>query len=1201
MVGFKSFAERTKLDFEPGMTAIVGPNGCGKSNVSDAIRWVLGEQSARALRGAKMEDCIFNGTDSHKPLAMAEVSLTLGDCEKILGTEFHEVTVTRRVFRSGEGQYFINKAPCRLKDLQRLFMDTGVGTNSYSLMEQGRIDLILSSRPEDRREVFEEASGITKFKADKKEAIRKLEHTEANLLRLGDIIREVKRQIISLQRQVGKAKRYKTLHEQLRQMDICLGRDRLEHLNREVSALETQLASLSEQDEAIKQDVEQAEQQAAEIREDFSRAEQEIGEAMDRASNARGELDRTQELIRVNKDRIEELNTLFQRDSRETEEAQTSLATHRQSLEELNALIQKAESARDQAEKLLAEGSAKLAGHEKTTEELRKLLHDLRTESVELENHAAKLQNELYALEAKERTDVIRRERLAAEKAETQKAAELLAEKLAGMNRQVQENKARTELQEKMVKDSLSQRAQKAGLMTELSRGIADLRTRIATRKGQLELFNKSQAEAEGFPGGARLLLDESNPLNLDRTAILGSLAEQIQAPAEYRAALEVVLRAWLDAVIVKDAASALNLLASLQKAAKGSARILCAQGQATAGASTGPGTPLLDHLQCPEALRPLLAQLLGSARVVQSLDEIPQPLAPEALYVTPGGLLARGTGSFEYWMAEEHQNNPVARQQMLNQWNAELERLQTELADLETRQKALQADEKSAQEQIEEARLAFDEVRRAMALSEGEQQIIAQQERQARERAETVMWELDAIQKQASTGGNRRSEIQQELERVRTRQSDIRAALAAKTETLRELEEQRTTLSAEVTEQRVSFAEHRQQAGHLLSRREPTAARIRELETMIRERAAGVNDRRSRILSLEESTRQAAARVAPLQAEAARCNQQLEASRRQREEKTAALAICDAALKTKRARMDEIHGRKSQLEVELAEQRMRRQNTLDRITADYHITTDQITKEPEPEWENGQKPDRDTLETLVAEIRAKLESMGPVNLVAIEEHQELEERFAFLTQQQDDLVNAKTQLMDLIKKINQTTTELFSSTFAKVNENFQELFKKMFNGGSAKLVLVDEENVLDSGIEIIARPPGKKLQTVSLLSGGERTMTAVALLFALYMVKPSAFCVLDELDAALDESNIGRFVTMLNEFQAKAQFIMITHNRQTIGAADILYGVTMEQHGVSKIVSVKFSRHEKKNAAQEKAPAPAEAPPPAETPEPTP
>ena len=337
LVGFKSFAQKTKLEFKPGMTAIVGPNGCGKSNVSDAVRWVLGEQRARALRGAKMEDVIFNGTDNAKPLGMAEVSITLADCASTLGVEYDEVCIARRVFRSGESGYFLNRKACRLKDIQRLFMDTGVGTDSYSVLEQGKIDQILSARPEDRRAVFEEASGITKFKADKKEALRKLEHTEANLLRLDDVIREVKRQIISLQRQAGKARRYKELSSEIRSLDIYASNQNLADYEQTLATVADQIGSLEQKSQQLHQQVEEAEQQAEHARQALSERENQINQALENAASARSQLQQANQLIAVNKDRVEELQTLTDRNDRETTEGKNRLEQHQQELVELEA------------------------------------------------------------------------------------------------------------------------------------------------------------------------------------------------------------------------------------------------------------------------------------------------------------------------------------------------------------------------------------------------------------------------------------------------------------------------------------------------------------------------------------------------------------------------------------------------------------------------------------------------------------------------------------------------------------------------------------------------------------------------------------------------------------------------------------------------------------------------------------------------
>jgi chromosome segregation protein len=499
-----------------------------------------------------------------------------------------------------------------------------------------------------------------------------------------------------------------------------------------------------------------------------------------------------------------------------------------------------------------------------------------------------------------------------------------------------------------------------------------------------------------------------------------------------------------------------------------------------------------------------------------------------------------------------------------------------------------LLSDEQTFNESIEQGRIQNEDSQRKLAQSEGENRIISQEAAQARDRAETVTWELGVLKDQQVSGGNRRASIHQEMEQVRTRQADVRSAVNSKADALRAIEQARAERAAEVTERRVRVAERRQKVEHLATRKEPMEARIEELESLIANRSDGISSYQSRIQELQVSIRTTEAKLQPLQDEVTRLGEQLDTARRRRSEKATVLTGCDSILHEKRAMLDDIRAKKSQLDVELAEQRIRRQNLVERISADYHITAEQMAAEPEPAWENGQKLDRDALETMIAEIRAKIEAMGPVNLVAIEEHHELEERFTFLTQQQDDLVKAKAQLMELIRKINKTTTEMFFQTFQQVNNNFQEMFKKLFGGGSAKLVLVNEEDVLESGIEIIARPPGKKLQTVSLLSGGERTMTAVALLFSLYLVKPSPFCLLDELDAALDEANIGRFIKVVQSFLENSQFVVITHNRQTISAAEVLYGVTMEQNGVSKIVSVKFSQHEKKTQEPAKEPEPA-------------
>jgi len=1187
LVGFKSFADRTRLEFEPGMTAIVGPNGCGKSNVSDAIRWVLGEQSAKALRGGSMADVIFNGTQTQKAMGMAEVSLTVTDAEELLGTEFNEVTITRRVFKSGEGQYFINKAPCRLKDIQRLFMDTGIGTNAYSLMEQGRIDRILSSRPEDRRAVFEEASGITKFKADKKEAIRKLDHTEANLLRLADIIKEVKRQIISLQRQAGKARRYKDLQSKLRGHDIYTARERLQELEESIKLAENKLASVSERDETLRTDVNATEQQATALREELNQIEDQIAMAMESASQARSELDHTEQSIALNRERITELKTLSERDTKDAADSQSMLERHIETLKTLEMELEQAQTGKEQSEQELAVQSERLTKTDQVLEALRSEIDKLQTEAIDRENKHAHLQNELSELDVRERGTVIKRERLMAEKIDLQRSVENYAMREEEITQQLEVLKDEVEKQVEVEAQLRGKKHSQSSEATDLHRTVNELQKQLAGKQAQIEMIEKSMASDDPYPAGARLLMEPPEDFNVQRDLILGSLAEQIEAEPAYRSALEAVIRSWLDAIVVRDDSALLTLSDAVAKRAEGAVRLLAVHSTLAPApaADEGAGQALINHVQTSDEIRPLVERLLSGVRVVKYTEEMPHPMRPEMTYVTLDGIVLRGDGSAEFWMPGDHESNPLTRRHLLAERTQECEELKRKITIQTETIQALEQESRTIDEAMAEARVNLEERRRALAICQGESQMVAREAKQAREKYETIEWELNALNEQEGTGEGRRDEIKTELETVRNRQAQIRATIQSNRDTLRTQEQERAEILSEVTECRIRFGETRHQVQHLVARQGPVQDQIHSLESLIRERAAGVDSYKTRIETLAATVEEAAARLDPIRELIITHDEALSTVRALREEKGKELQQCAVELHKQRQALDELQSIKSKLEVTLAEQRMINKNLLDRITEEYRISPEQIQAEAEPEWENGEIPDRETLETTIAELRTKLDSMGPVNLVAIEEHKELEERYHFLTQQQDDLVKAKQQLMDMIKKINNTTTEMFSDTFNKVNDHFQVMFKRLFGGGSAKLVLVNEEDVLESGIEIIARPPGKKLTSVSLLSGGERTLTAVALLFSLYMVKPSPFCVLDELDAALDDSNIGRFVTTVQSFIKRSQFVVITHNRQTISAADVLYGVTMEKHGISKIVSVKFSDHETADHVDDKEP----------------
>ncbi|MEI6147920.1 MAG: chromosome segregation protein SMC [bacterium] len=1184
MVGFKSFAHSTVLAFEPGMTAIVGPNGCGKSNVSDAVRWVLGETSAKALRGSKMEDCIFNGTDTRKPVGMAEVSITFADCETTLGTDYHEVTVTRRVFRSGEGQYFMNKTPCRLKDIQRLFMDTGIGTSSYSLMEQGRIDQVLSSRPEDRREIFEEASGITRFKADKKEALRKLDQTEANLLRLDDVVREVKRQIGSLQRQAGKARRYKELRDQLRTFDTFWTGRKLQQMDVDLQQIETRIAEFGTRLQSLHEEVQTSEARSAAWRSAVSELEARIGEATEERAAAQTRLEHNHELIRINAERIQELQSLAERDQQDSGLATAQAAQQKAALEELTSGLVQAEAARDQLAGEARIKSEALSAHEAEVEDSRRQIQGLRTTSMHLDHSISQLQNQLTQLEARQQATIMRRERLGAEHAQIARVAnenETQLGGIAGHLGSLQEELARRET---CLEELLETRQQRQTEIEALRKACGEIQSLLAVKKAQIEILEADDSSAKDFPEGARLILDGANPLGLNTKAVLGALANHIQIEPTYRTALEAVLRAWLDAVVITDSAGALSILKELQTRKAGSARLV-----------TDTGAPIPERLPAPEGARPLFAlttctpfarttieRLLANIFVVESLDRIPSPMPEGTVFVTFSGIVARATGAFEYWTADARASNPLTRRHQLADLHEGIEDQEASLSSQTLSVARLNEELAGLARSIQEATTRLTEQRRAVALKEGEFQVVSHEAGQAKHRLEVVSKEIEELRRQ-SGGDEERQDFSRRIAEARAQQTSTHERLETLTHTLQEMEGRRTALQAEATDSRVRYSEARQSVEHMTSQREPLSRRLDELGRLISSRSESLSQYARTIEQLTQATSTAQSQLSSLQANVAALTEKLDLLRGERTEKARELTVLDSGMAAKRGAMEEIRDQKSAIEVRNAESRMRRQNLIDRATSEWGLSLEGIMQSPIPTWEGEVAPGGEPpYEATINELRTKIEAMGPVNLVAIEEYQELEERYAFLTGQQQDLVSAKAQLVEMIKKINGTTSELFAQTFQRINENFQIMFERLFNGGSAKLVMVTEEDVLESGIDIIARPPGKRLQSVSLMSGGERTMTAVALLFAIYMIKPSPFCLLDELDAALDESNIGRFVKVLADFLAQSQFIVITHNRRTIGAANVIYGVTMQETGISKVVSMKFSEYEQNKEFQQ-------------------
>jgi len=1211
VLGFKSFADKTSLNFQPGVTAIVGPNGCGKSNVSDAIRWVLGEQSAKALRGGEMADVIFNGTDGRKPLGMAEVSLTIGGVDEenlhAAGVEmaYNEVTLTRRVFRDGGSEYFINKTACRLKDVQQLFMGTGVGRTSYSIMAQGNITQILSSKPEDRRMIFEEAAGITKYKSQKREALRKLEATEQNLVRVADLVREVKRQIGSLQRQAGKARRYKQLSMELQHLDTQLARHQFDVLQTEITERQTTADNLRDEIETSSADVLRCEDEITELRNRLSELEHEIGEMQQHGLELKGECDRHDSRIQFNEERLREFaaqNTKAMVDMTQAEErrsvAQQEATTVRQNL---------------------ANSAAALETHRQTLaskqEALRKVEDDLRSQQEALRvaqadafaaaQDLSRARNEINSLDLQKQGNVVRLEKLSAEKIQLEEERARLETRLHEFAANVEAQKLNAQTQRGTVEDRQKRLVQIHHELAVAGKEQDKVLEQQAEQRSRLNVLEQLQADHEGFSAGSLAALKQSQH-------VLGSLADKIRVPNEFVTAIETALGHHLQLVLTEHPEAAQEILTDLSTNKKGRASIaplsLTSNGDSPITNHQLPvtdyhlnGAPLeaIKVVESDSSVRPLLERLLGTTRVVRDLAAATTAWRENSgafHYVTLTGDVLSGHGVYTGGHNNGNGNGKapasiLGRKNQIADLRSALAKLQEEVAELSRRKGALQSEQTELQASLQEAQTELRAQEVAIATHEGEFNALQNSRRLLHQKIDTVVYEIQSLAAQEQEGLEKRAALAARAGELETREQACQTQVAESTTNLEGLRLQRDGAHAGLTESKVALATEEQMSASFQQQQQTLEQRIGELSQVIEQRRTELGSFVTRKEQAESEIQQSRVQIERLQHEREQVNAQTAELLAQKQSQESEINTREEALREQRRRLTEVQQQRGTLEVELAQKNMSVQNLRERIQQKYHLNLDDIRSEcitityadegpakvhtmtPEEMAASGAATNWDEVAKQVQELQLRIDEMGPVNLVAIEEYEETEQRFQFLSKQHDDLASAKTQLLEVINRINTQTREMFRETFEKIRDNFRSMFTEVFGGGKADLILLDENDVLESGIDIVARPPGKQLQTISLLSGGEQTMTAVSLLFSIYQVKPSPFCVLDELDAPLDESNINRFIRVLQRFLNHSQFIIITHNKRTIGMADVLYGVTMQEQGVSKIVSVKFHK----------------------------
>jgi len=1181
LVGFKSFCDRQEVSFQGGVTGIVGPNGCGKSNICDAISWVLGEQSVKSLRGASMEDVIFAGSQSRQPLAMAEVNLRVSGLNGNSPDGSPECVVTRRLYRNGESEYLMNGQACRLRDVHELFMDTGLGSKAYSIIEQGKIGLILSSKPADRRALIEEAAGITKYRVRRKQTQLKLDAAQQNLLRVNDIVNEVEKQLESLKRQASKARRYRVQREEMQGFERVLFGLRFRDCEERIRSLVQRIGEEGERERAAGIVIETEEAQLAARRAVLYDEEARLEQARQRLSEATLAVERHEgrsgycrEQIAESGARAAEANGeaagLEARVAPLAELISTREAENRRLAEQLAA----SEEGSRLADSAVAECASRLAANESD-------LDAARDAQVGLMSRIAMLQNARESAQGSADRAAATLVKLATEQDELDRErARAAAAQAAAAQRGAECEGLQAQLALDLAASAARVEQARTGAAA-LAQGGEALQSERDSLAGRLASLEEMVATHSAFDEGVRALLsmqERGEQAPEGPVEVLGVVADAVETddPA-YERAMEAFFGDRLQAVLTPDADHALRGVRCLERSGAGRGAFL-----PVASARTKGGCHLLRQIAAEE---PKVTGLLGDVyRATGPYAEQIRAALPEALLV----------GSLEDAFDIVSRHGPVACVTLAGETlrgglveggrgvkgllapRREVREVGTRIGEVEARLKEVRERER---EELARGEVAAAEVR---ALEEQvhacEMELVA-----VRHELATASEESVRLERKATVLDTERRQAEEERQAALARAAEIFQALDV-VEAERERNAERVSvLAAAVAQLRVES-----------DTTQARASEVRSAVAALRERlsAAGAEHRRlvqdheelvGRIGTARNRAEELERRRAELAAELAECERLLAEALVERDRVAGSGTLVEDQVRDLR---NELEGRELGLKERRREHGMLRDavSELDVTRARIEADLDHLTRECHQALgltaaqaatslsQDDQLSDPEVLGRQIQEVRERLERMGPVNVLAVEQLEEHESRYEFLTTQRQDLLDSIADLDSSIKKIDRTSRERFREAFEVVNQHFGEVFRQLFGGGTAGLSLIDEEDVLESGIDVMAQPPGKRLQNVMLLSGGEKALTAISLLFAIFQYKPSPFCILDEVDAPLDDANVNRFVKMLEGLKDQTQFVLITHSRKTMEIADRLYGVTMEEPGVSKLVSVRLA-----------------------------
>ena len=1173
--GFKSFADKTILELMPGITTVIGPNGSGKSNISDAIRWVLGEQSMKSLRGTKSMDIIFAGTQNRKSLGFAEASLVFDNSDGALPIEYTEVTVTRKIYRSGETGYFINKVPCRLKDVLELFMDTGIGKDGYSIIGQGKIDEILSNKSEDRRHIFEEAAGIVKYRTRKQESEKKLEHTKLNLLRINDILTEIEGNLEPLQIQADKAKKYLNLREELKSIEIGLFvyniekyKQELEKVVQDIDVMQTQCNDEEGRLERIKI-----------LKEELKSSIDEITETIENMSNigfeSQKQIEQLNSDINVAKTRIANNNENNDRYLKEIDEQNAKIQELKEEIEQKEAKKDNLKQNKEKFEKELNEKQ----------EELDKLTEKLSSKELEIEGYKHtveentdkkyELQSEINAQNINYQNFEKRQVQIKQEMQSTISeldSTRLNKEDIAKQFNEIEnkKNKAQNSLNE-----VAKQREEANQKIKSFESNINILSSEMRIKESRLKFLIETEKEKEGYIKSVKSLLKDCENIKELGKGMNGVLANIIEVPDELQTAIEMCLGASLQNIVTETETDAKRLVEHLRKNNLGRASFLpisSVKGRKLdkiKGNESGVVGIASDLVKYNKKYEQIILNLLGRTVIVDNMDTAIR-VAKQNDYtfriVTTEGDLINPSGAITGGSVAKKTVNILGR-------SKEIEKLEKEVNELKVKIKKLEDEKQEYEESIEgvlelSANLEKELQEIDITYATEKQKVISINENieKLEKRLNRLKEEQANLEKQKEKAVSTKGDLQVEINKIIEQNEELSKIINGFAELNKDDQKYIDDLNFDITNLKISVSSFDESEASIQEIQERINQELENAHTSIENKNAQIEQIKKDNEELEKSIQDTLQKIEEVKESVNSSSSKIEELKKERAQKSEKLSKQEDEITAKFKVIEDLKGQLVKLDVKKTKIDEDINGVINKMWEEYELTPNNA--------EQYQKPENVALtQKRVNNLRTEIRELGSVNINAIEEYKNLKDRYDFMSEQRLDLENTMSKLRKVISDMTQIMKEQFKEKFKVINKNFGEVFAELFGGGKAELTLEDEENILECGIEITVQPPGKKLQNMMLLSGGEKAFTAIALLFAILKINPAPFCVLDEIEAALDDVNVFRYADYLKKFTEHTQFLVITHRKGTMEAADSVYGVTMEESGISKLLSMKLKQ----------------------------